>query len=321
MQGLALPKTCWMPPPLLSIGMPVYNGAETIEESLKSLLAQEVADFELIICDDASTDRTLEICRRYAAQDRRIEIVANRHNVGSARNFNAAFSRARGRYFMWAAQDDRWHPRYARACIAELERHPRAVACASQIAFLGPYDVVIAVDANIDTEGLDVVGRLRAVFERVGWYALYGVMRPEAVRATGGYAAAFGGDVIFMLEMLLLGEFITVKERLFGYRYPAAEKSPDHYTVVVDPTRRTSPRPYTSLARELFARVRRALGATAAWSAVREEIIRILALQNRDWRRRMLAEHGYAGHAEPEPEIALRLVREFLGDSEGDDRR
>jgi glycosyltransferase involved in cell wall biosynthesis len=58
--------------PPISIGMPVYNGERYLPEALDSTLAQTFGDFELIICDNASTDRTEEICRDYAARDRRI---------------------------------------------------------------------------------------------------------------------------------------------------------------------------------------------------------------------------------------------------------
>lgn len=56
--------------PFVSIGMPVYNGADVIEQAIESVLSQSFRDFELIISDNASTDRTEEICRRYAAEDR-----------------------------------------------------------------------------------------------------------------------------------------------------------------------------------------------------------------------------------------------------------
>jgi glycosyltransferase involved in cell wall biosynthesis len=89
--------------PLVSIGMPVYNGENFLRLALSSLLAQDYPHFELIISDNASDDGTEEICREYQAHDRRIRYLRHRENRGSPWNF--AFV-ARGDYFMWAAHDD-----------------------------------------------------------------------------------------------------------------------------------------------------------------------------------------------------------------------
>jgi glycosyltransferase involved in cell wall biosynthesis len=66
----------------VSIGLPVYNGEKFLPEAITSLLAQTFEDFELIISDNASTDRTEEICRTFADQDKRIRYVGNQENIG-----------------------------------------------------------------------------------------------------------------------------------------------------------------------------------------------------------------------------------------------
>lgn len=93
--------------PTVSIGMPVYNGAEYIRETLDALLAQTFTDFELIISDNASTDETAEICREYAERDLRIVYIRQEGNIGARANFQLVLDKARGAYFMWAAADDR----------------------------------------------------------------------------------------------------------------------------------------------------------------------------------------------------------------------
>ena len=74
--------------PRLSIGLPVYNGENYLAESLDALLGQSYEDFELIISDNASTDGTADICRRYAKQDSRIRYVRQPRNIGCAPNHN-----------------------------------------------------------------------------------------------------------------------------------------------------------------------------------------------------------------------------------------
>ncbi|MEM4134638.1 MAG: glycosyltransferase, partial [Candidatus Micrarchaeia archaeon] len=77
--------------PLVSIGMPVYNGERFIRQALDSLLAQDYENFELIISDNASEDKTPEICLEYAARDKRIRYYRNEKNMGAAWNFKRVF--------------------------------------------------------------------------------------------------------------------------------------------------------------------------------------------------------------------------------------
>lgn len=94
--------------PLVSIGMPVYNGEEYIRDALDSLLGQAFLDFELIISDNASTDRTSEICLEYAQRDSRIVYARQKENIGAAANFQFVLERGQAHMFMWAAYDDKW---------------------------------------------------------------------------------------------------------------------------------------------------------------------------------------------------------------------
>jgi glycosyltransferase involved in cell wall biosynthesis len=126
-----------MAAPPVSIGLPVYNGEKYLSLALDSLLAQDYGDFELIIADNASTDRTAEICRQYADRDRRIRFARNDRNLGAVENFNNVFRLSSGEYFMWAAHDDLWHPSYISRCLGALRQDARVVLCASAVEFIG----------------------------------------------------------------------------------------------------------------------------------------------------------------------------------------
>lgn len=106
--------------PLVSIGMPVYNGERYIKEALDSLLSQTFNDFELIISDNASTDATEKICLEYADKDKRIRYIRQRQNKGPLVNFNYVLSHAKGEYFMWAAADDVWSKRWVEKLLANF---------------------------------------------------------------------------------------------------------------------------------------------------------------------------------------------------------
>jgi len=103
--------------PLISIGMPVYNGEMFVRQAVDSLLAQTLEDFELIISDNASTDSTQEICEEYAARDPRICYIRQATNNGGLANFSFVLQHGRGEYFMWAAADDVWDKRWLEALV------------------------------------------------------------------------------------------------------------------------------------------------------------------------------------------------------------
>ena len=109
--------------PRISLGMPAYNGEKYIRKAIESLLEQTFADFELVISDDASTDKTEAICREFAARDRRIRYVRQSKNLGCGPNHKFVLDDARGNYFRWTNDDDIWMPTYLSECIGAAEAH------------------------------------------------------------------------------------------------------------------------------------------------------------------------------------------------------
>jgi glycosyltransferase involved in cell wall biosynthesis len=106
--------------PLVSIGMPVHDGAKYIREAIDSLLCQHYVNLELIISDNASTDETVSICREYCARDRRVRLCTQDRNVGAIANFAFVLGQARGEYFMWAACDDVWDAAWIERLVETL---------------------------------------------------------------------------------------------------------------------------------------------------------------------------------------------------------
>ena len=106
--------------PRLSIGIPVYNGESFLAQALDSLLAQTFHDFEIVISDNASTDRTPEICHAYVQRDPRVRYVRNPLNLGSVPNFNRVFEPSTAPLFKWAAHDDLHHETYLERCVRLL---------------------------------------------------------------------------------------------------------------------------------------------------------------------------------------------------------
>lgn len=91
-----------------SIAMVTYNGEKFIREQIDSILKQTLSNFELIICDDCSTDKTYSILQEYAQKDNRIKLFRNNHNLGFLKNFEKALSQCSGDYIACCDQDDIW---------------------------------------------------------------------------------------------------------------------------------------------------------------------------------------------------------------------
>jgi glycosyltransferase involved in cell wall biosynthesis len=114
----------------VTIGVPVYNGEDYLALALDSLLSQTYANVRVIISDNCSTDHTADICREYAARDRRVELLQQPENVGMLRNFNYLLERADTPFFLWASHDDLWSENYVERLRAALTDAPDAVlAC------------------------------------------------------------------------------------------------------------------------------------------------------------------------------------------------
>ena len=129
--------------PAVSICLPVYNGENYIAAAIESMLAQTFADFELIITDNASTDRTEEICRKFADNDSRVRYHRNERNVGGARNQAIAVQLSRGRYVRLSAHDDKIAPTHLEECVAGLEERPDAVIAFTSIVEINEVGTVV----------------------------------------------------------------------------------------------------------------------------------------------------------------------------------
>ena len=92
--------------PLVSIGIPTYNRERLIGRAIESALNQDYPNIEIVISDNASTDATSEVCRRYAQEQPNVRYVRQPRNLGAIRNFDAVLRQSSGQFFMWLGDDD-----------------------------------------------------------------------------------------------------------------------------------------------------------------------------------------------------------------------
>ena len=224
--------------PNVSIGVPVFNGELFLAAAVESLLAQKYADFEIILCDNASTDGTGDICRHFAALDPRVRYHCNEQNIGPHPNFKLAFELARAPYFRWHAHDDLVDPEHLGRCVAALESTPGAVLAQSLVRIVDPDGIELGVyDSGLNGASSESPSRRFAalIFSRHLCTEMFGVMRSSALRQTALLRDYYGGDRALLAEMSLLGRIVQVPEPLFSNReHPGrgsrAVKPADHQT-------------------------------------------------------------------------------------------
>jgi glycosyltransferase involved in cell wall biosynthesis len=214
--------------PTVSIGLPVYNGEKFLSQALDSILSQTYSDFELIISDNGSTDRTKDISRAYAARDKRIRYARNETNRGAAWNFNNVFELSVGKYFKWAAHDDVCAPEFIERCVEVLSRDPSVVLCHSEIAAIDEAGTIIADHRHNSVGGYRYLSNT-ACSEPHARFAdlidllhpcidIFGVIRADALRRTTLISPYPGSDRTLLVQLGLLGKFQRVPLLLFFSR-------------------------------------------------------------------------------------------------------
>jgi glycosyltransferase involved in cell wall biosynthesis len=228
--------------PLVSIGMPVYNGERFLRQALESILVQDYENFELIISDNASTDGTGNICQMYAEMDTRIRYVRNESNLGASPNHKRVFEMARGDYFKWAAHDDECLPTFLSRCMSVFEEAPQSVVLVYPQSLIIDEEgrVITQYRVSIEAKASRPHRRLARVLRHVmlGTPA-YGVIRANALKQTRLIDAFFSSDYVLFAELAMLGEILELPEPLLRKRFhPArsmgAHKTPQEYDAWFD---------------------------------------------------------------------------------------
>lgn len=196
--------------PLVTIGMPVLNGAESIRESLESLLSQTFTNLRIVVCDNASTDDTACIVRDLAVQDPRIELRSFSERSDIRTSYERAFATAAGDYFMFAPCDDRWAPEFIARAVQQMQLNRHASVCCGRIEML---------------ENGHRIGRSEGVHDIIGpagrrWRdalvntfdasRIYGLLRVSALPDLIPATAPEGWDHYVTAKLALRGDIITI---------------------------------------------------------------------------------------------------------------
>jgi glycosyltransferase involved in cell wall biosynthesis len=203
----------------LVIGLPVRNGEAYLARQLDSLLAQDFEDFELIISDNASSDATPEICRRYAAADSRITYLRSDVDRGLVWNWNHVFEFSRAPYFKWAAHDDEHAPSFLSRCVAVLDADPSVVCCHTATVEIDEHGAAVREwPARTRPASSSAHVRFGDVLRPYPCFQVFGVIRAEALARTGLHRPFPESDHALLAELALMGRLVEVPEPLFRRR-------------------------------------------------------------------------------------------------------
>jgi glycosyltransferase involved in cell wall biosynthesis len=290
-----------MASPRVSIGLPVYNGERFIAQSLDSLLAQTFADFELLVVDNCSTDRTGEIVRDYVARDRRVRYVRNDRNVGGPGNFRKAFLLCSGEYHKWSTADDYWEPTVVEKGVALLDADPGLVLAYPRTRLVKEDgELIREFDDHLHLMQDSPALRFRRVLETSTLcHAHLGVLRRSAMLRTQLIGSELASDIRFLAELSLHGKFAVIPEYLFNRRFHQDSSSwerenMDRQRAYYDPARSTRFGMHTW---RRYARLTRAAFTAPIGALERAKVLKYLATKAMGQGRVLWQEVKALGHA------------------------
>lgn len=217
-------------PPRFTIGIPVYNGEKYLREAIQSALAQDHLDFEVIVSDNASTDRTEEICREFSGNPK-FRYFRHERNLGPTGNFEFTLTQSSAKYFKWLAHDDFCSPQLLSSVDKIFAADPSVVCAASNVR------VVDAAGTVVRLERLSAIGiatnwsdarRLFFEFPIFNlFHAIYGVFRRDVlaklVFERGVLHPSYrnfytNSERYFLACIATCGRIVAIDEPLLSYR-------------------------------------------------------------------------------------------------------
>jgi glycosyltransferase involved in cell wall biosynthesis len=218
-----------LPAPPVSVGLPVFNGADFLVQALESILAQTYTEFELIISDNASTDATPDIVRDYASRDTRIRYIRQAENIGIGNNWTFVAKQARGPLFKWMPANDLLAPTLLADCLKVLQDDPDVVLCYGRTQLIDMANNRLdAYGDDFEALSADPLERYRIVRRKLNLCTsiLAGVVRLDALKRCGYMANYPHSDRVLIAGLALQGKLVLLPQILFYYRWGRTVATP-----------------------------------------------------------------------------------------------
>jgi glycosyltransferase involved in cell wall biosynthesis len=196
--------------PLVSVGIPTYNRAELLPRAVESVLAQDYANIEVVISDNASADATQALSEELCRRDSRVRYLRQPTNIGLVANYAEVFRQSCGELYIALADDDWLEPNYVSECLQEIQRQPDlAVVCGKPRMFRGQVLLYDGVKSNLlyDSPEQRVLSYLAEVVENG---AFHGVMRRDLLAEIPPMSNALAGDWVYVASIAYKGKIRTI---------------------------------------------------------------------------------------------------------------
>ncbi len=215
--------------PLVSIGLPVYNGMPHLRIAVESLLKQTYPHLEIIISDNGSDDGTSEYCRALAQVHQHVHFVRNAENVGPAENFRLVLARAQGEFFMWAAHDDKWSDQFVSGLVESLLRAPAAVLGTPAVIHIGEDGTWCNEPPDRPATGKSQRDNLKLLYNDHAATWIYGLWRTSwLVQHFQEYHAypLWGADVLWLADICLRHPVVGNQDAVIFKRWRRSSYAP-----------------------------------------------------------------------------------------------
>lgn len=213
--------------PDVTVVLPVRNGAAFLDQALSSLLNQTHQNFRLLICDNASTDGTGEICDRFASLDDRVRVIRHEAPITALANFRFGYSQVETPYFLWAAHDDLRTPDYIESLMDALHHDPDAGVAFGQLIEFSEHDEAFArplTPYECTTKGMSYVGRLNSRYKSK-CVEIYGLWRTEVLRGYQWFDIEIGPDLPLLTYAVIRSDILQIEGPVFCQYGPPIPKT------------------------------------------------------------------------------------------------
>lgn len=217
---------------LISIGIPTYNHAETISNTIESLLSQSFQSWECFITDDSDSNETLKSAKKAAGRDTRFTIIKNGKRLGAAGNWNKTLSLANGKYFKLLCSDDLLIKDALALQFQALERNPTAVLCTGRRSIINSKGRIL-----FKNRGLDISSEYLSADQATNLFIKKGsnffgepsfaLFKTDVLRDSGGFNKSWSYliDVESYLRCLESGGLVALRQNLGSFRISSSSWS------------------------------------------------------------------------------------------------